>query len=219
MLRVNQIAGFAKKRSGAIGKIAIALVAHTAKHAGSDPDTTSAINTTGASLLVVAVDCIFGGSTVSDSKGNTWVGLTGHTGLALPTCRFYYVKNPTVGTGHTFTATGGNMSFAVLAYSSTDTSANADGDTGGDANAATIQPGSITPGQDDSVVIAALGSLGTGHSIDSGFTIVEDIESAQGGIAIAYLIQTAAAAVNPQWTQGSGASGGLSTVLTSFKHS
>ena len=67
--------------------------------------TTSAIDTTGATLLVALIVTDTGGGTMSDSKGNTWTALTAHSGGTTVTGQLFYVSNPTVGSGHTFTPT------------------------------------------------------------------------------------------------------------------
>jgi hypothetical protein len=128
---------------------------------------------------------------------------------------------------HTFTATASFASIGILAFNHTNTGANADGDTGLDLNAGALAPGSLTPSQDNSVVVTMVGSANqdgqVGHTINGGFTLVDDVigVSASGftGLGTAYLIQTTAAAANPTWTQTGGALGGLSAAMTSFKHS
>src|SRR5262245_14682595 len=85
--------------------MAISLVASLTAAPGGSGGTTAAIDTTGADLLTFSCAYYSGLSptlTVSDSKGNTWIGLTDRAANERGH-RYYYAKNATVGTGHTFT--------------------------------------------------------------------------------------------------------------------
>lgn len=192
-----------------------ALVAHTGTQGAGQPSsiTTPAINTTGATGLIIAVgwwDGV-GNVSVSDSKSNTWAPVTKYV-TSNCSVEFFTCLNPgSVGSGHTFSKTGTDTygSIAVLAFSGTDTTASVDGNSGaGTASGTTQQPGSITPSQNGSVVITALGMSahsGSG-SIDGGFTVSDSfVDGSNYGVALAYLIQTSAAAANPTWTASSGA--------------
>lgn len=202
----------------------IALVANAAV-AGANGGTTGAINTTGATLLVVAISESAGGQvTVSDNKSNTWTVLTGQDG-SQPDSRIYYVANPTVGAGHTFTSTGGST-FSVLsvaAFSGVVTTLPFDQQNGSSAapySNTTAKPGSITPTQDNEVVVCGFGTVsdpGT-LTIDSGFAITNQTPFTGGtnyGGALAYLIQSTAAAVNPEWGFTGTVNGSI--VIASFK--
>lgn len=211
--------------------VPISLVASTAADA---PDgvqaTTPAINTSGATLLTVMVVYYTPGgtATLSDSKSNTWTPLTIYT-ASDGTGQLYYCKNPIVGSGHTFTLTddGGGSDYnalAVAAFSGTNTAANADGDVGaGSASVTTQQPGSLTPSLDNGVVVTGLMFVDSSQvgdaTINSGFTVTNSKSSAVGySVALAYKIQTTAAAVNPTWTSPSAANT-MIAAMTSFKHS
>jgi hypothetical protein len=67
-----------------------------------------------------------------------------------------------------------------------------------------MQPGSITPSQSGALVVTAVGfgSNGDTSSINLGFTIAQHVALTGNtyGIGFAYLIQGAAAAINPTWT-------------------
>src|SRR4051812_5534959 len=70
---------FRRGRSAASGVgVTKALVAHAGAGGASSGSTTSAINPTGANLIVVAVASytVNAAPTLTDSKGNTWTGLT-----------------------------------------------------------------------------------------------------------------------------------------------
>jgi len=156
--------------------------------------------------------------TVSDSKGNTGVALTNVAGASDPQIKLFYVKNPIVGSGHTFTFTGvDNYSpFAVLAFSGTDTTSNVDQENGA-GGSSPLAPGSITPTADNEVIVAAIGGHQSSVSIDSGFTLtINGANAANYGVALAYKVQTTAAAVNPTFT-ASGTGTGMAATIASFK--
>jgi hypothetical protein len=188
--------------------VAIALVNHVLGQLSANTPT-SAIDTTGANLLVISTANVgTAAETISDSKSNTWVALTQQSFASLQTCRIWYAINPTVGTGHTFQSNFvafGSGGMSVTAWSGADTSSPFDVQNGSSAlNGTTGQCGSVTPGVANEVVISAvtLDDPGT-ISIDSGFTITDQAPLVGGlsyGLAQAYLIQTTATAANPTWT-------------------
>lgn len=180
---------------------------HVSLAAGASGGTTSSIDTTGANLLIIAVAYRAAGTSlaVSDSKGNTWTALTAYgasTGIKL-----WYCQGGTVGTGHTFTVSGSliNASIAAMAFSGSAASP-ADQQNGFDdtSSSNSTSPGSITPSQDNCLVITALGSGSalTGAAC-SGYTIVESLltnTNSNRPLALAYAIQTTATATNPAWS-------------------
>lgn len=196
--------------------MAIAFVAGTSA-AGLNGATTSAIDTTGASLLVIMA-ATGAAVTVSDSKGNTWIGGTAQTQSGL-TGRLYYAWNPIVGSGHTFTVSGASSAtaFVVGAYSGVQTSADPlNVQQGGVATGATVAgvgSGTLTPGQNDSLVISGVtfNTAISGFSAQAGFTTVAQTNFVGGtnyGVAQGYLVQTTAAAIPnstvvSQWTTAS----------------
>jgi len=201
--------------------MAITVVASVkAQSTDNNAVTTAAIDTTGAThLFAVISEQLTGGAAPTDSKGNTWA--PGPTNVIQnPGVTSWYVKNPVVGTGHTFTG-GGTTTFPsiyVIASSSTDTAENLDQSNNGASAGGTVQPGSVTPTVDDEIVFTGLAiSNGPSPTIDSGFTLAQGAAStatSYGG-GVAYLIQTTAAAANPTWT--STASGNLASVVATFK--
>src|SRR4051794_19191066 len=79
--------------------------------ASSNGSFTSAINTTGANLIVVSVSTQDSYATVSDSKGNNYTLLLSQVSNdGANRLLFYYCLNPTVGSGHTFS---NNASYGV----------------------------------------------------------------------------------------------------------
>lgn len=166
---------------------------------------TAAVNTTGADLIVVSVSEYSGtGAGLSDSKSNTWTALTQKSGGSggNSKARIYYCAAPTVGSGHTFTWTGGSLeSMEVIAVRGAHA-------TPFDAEAGTTngtQPGSITPSVNGCLVVCELSAdtTATVPTINSGFTAI----GARGYVVSqylqsggAYLIQSTAAAINPTWS-------------------
>jgi hypothetical protein len=88
-------------------------------------------------------------------------------------------------------------------------------------NVTSIATGTVTPAQNDSLVITALGhnTLSATPTIDSGFTVsdrVAVVAANNYGGALAYLVQTAAEAVTPTWSW-SGTPSSPSTTIAIFK--
>lgn len=207
---------------------AIALVAHTvAQSTNSNAVTSSAIDTSGASLLVLAINFIqtSGPGTINDSKGNAWVLATNvSAGSGQINTSLYYVKNPTVGSGHTFTGgtTACFCTIFIAAFSGTDTSANVDQSNSATASpVTTLQTGSVTPTTNNQLLVTSIAGASTSavYSINSSFTVIDTVSVIAGqayGGALAYLVQGTAGAVNPQWS-ATGAADTLVTVIDTFK--
>lgn len=205
--------------------MAIALVAHTgAASTDSFSVTTGAIDTSGATLLVMG-NPYANPYTASDSKSNTWV-VAATVGASAPFCSIQYVKNPTVGSGHTFTISSTTPaavpSVCVAAFSGTDTTANRDQENTAQNDATTtLAVPSTTPTTANQLLVTVLAIGATASlSIDGGFTIADQVTLVGGlayGSGLAYLIQTTATAASPTWT--STVSGKLRTGLDTFKAS
>lgn len=188
--------------------------------------TSSAINTTGATLLVMSVADFSHDSTtdtISDSKGNTWVALTNRVASTI-NGTIWYVANPTVGSGHTFTCAGNYIGCSVAAFSGVTTTSPFDQENGAaTASATTLQPGSITPSQAGTLVVTGLGvntATIVPGTIDSGFTVADSWGGTVGdsvGMNLAYKVQTSAVAENPTWTESGGAA--LVSEISSWKAS
>ncbi|HEX7769696.1 MAG TPA: hypothetical protein VF422_06670 [Dokdonella sp.] len=189
--------------------------------ADGDTVTTSGINTAGADLLVaiVAQESAVADAAFSDSKGNTWTKLTGQTESPGKSV-LYWCRPTSVGSGHTFTATQSSSrpSVCVEAWSGSATSPfdqqnGAHSSDGG----ATLATGSVTPTQDNELVIAGAAARGqTVSSIDGGFTLANSQagSATNDGAAIAYLVQTSATAANPTWTFGTAGSIKMALIAT-----
>ena len=183
------------------------------KSAGSSDTTnvtTAAISTVGANLIVAVTIKISGGSqTFSDNQSNSYTALTVWNGSSQPQLTIYYKQAPTTNASHTFTLSGGAtypaLSVAAFAGVASSPFDQQNGNNG--AATTTLTTGSITPGQNNELVIAGLGYfMGSTVSINGGFTIptggTTDYTVNSWGVSLAYLIQTSAAAANPQWAMG-----------------
>src|SRR5216684_1966690 len=141
--------------------MAFSLIANTLKQTSDGSNvTTTAIDTTGANLIVLlTVDNA--NHTPTDSKSNTWTGLTVKAVNTVNT-RLWYSLGPTVGSGHTFTLTGVSSlpCIAAAAYSGAKTSSAFDVENGSNPGSGTsIQPGNVTPSQDGELVIYGTGDI------------------------------------------------------------
>jgi hypothetical protein len=182
---------------------------------GGSSVTTGAIDTSTATLLVVHVADYVGAtaSTISDSKSNTWTPLTAIGSSTMCRSHLFYCSSPSVGSGHTFTATkvSGNTypSIEVSAWTGAPTYDQESG------HAQTTvptdnQPGSLTPPVDNCLFVTGLcyeiSELDGNVTIDSSFTklLNNNFTSGQAmGGAFGYFEQTTAAAKNPKWDYAS----------------
>lgn len=189
----------------------------------SAQNTTSGVDTTGADLIILSVGQSTSGSTTpSDSKSNTWTALTKSNGVSDGATRIYYCYNPTVGTGHTFSA---GLSYTVVSFHAFSGSASSPFDVengNGTASGSTMPTGSITPSVDGELIIAALGmgNTTTGTTIDSSFTgtvVTEATGYVTYGGGQAYFIQSTAGAINPAWSSATGFSSAYAAAIASFK--
>jgi hypothetical protein len=202
------------------------LVAHTsALTSNHQTVTTSALNTNGANFILVAAAAVIHAGTVTDSNRNTWTalppnGLAGNgAGMHL-----FYCYNPIVSSAQTFTYSDPGIvypSIAVAAFSGV--AANPFDVQNGSyvfSGSGTVQTGSITPTQDGELIISAIGDQSnSADSINNSFNIIEHQNYGNGfGISLAYLIQGAAAPINPSWTMGTQTPGAYQAyTVASFK--
>lgn len=190
--------------------MAIAFVNSASTAGGSGGGTTNAVDTSGANLVVYGRPR-FSAPTITDSKSNTITPLTEQTAVA-PNYLMLYAENAVTGASHDATAAGGSSfsSLIMSAYSGAATSSVLDQQAGASGVSVNRAPGSLTPSEDNCLVVTGIGWDGDGLvlSIDGGFTIREQEAYSGGnnyGTAMADLIQTTAANANPLWTwDGSG---------------
>lgn len=185
------------------------LIANATQQAtgASTGATTAAVDTTGANLLIVHASCYGGGDapTISDSKGNTWTARISVGGGTDARSSIWYCYGGTVGSGHTFTISGTNTYAVVYVQAWSGIAASAyDVENGANANATTIQPGSVTPSQNNVLIVSGFSENRGAFTatVDSGFTISNQNSPVGGqavGGAFAYKILTAGGATNPTW--------------------
>ena len=188
---------FAAGGGGGGGLSLVASVSAVGVGNAGDP-TTSAIDTTGANLIVAAIYYVTGASSLAivDSASNTWTPLTSRGGSLI--AKMYYCAAPTTSGTHTFSLDGNNSfsGIAVAAFSGANASPFE-----AESGAAATQPGSITPAGDGRLFVTAWGrNDATTLTINSGFTIAQQTAYAPGAgleVGLAYKIQTTAGAENP----------------------
>ena len=193
--------------------MAYALIANTSK---ASPDhlaiTTDPINTTNANLLIIVDSCdVSAPATPTDSKSNSWTGLTAKIGTNNY-LRIWYSIPTSVGAGHTFTSNSTFASVTAMAFSGAAASSVYDGQETGAVNnvgSTSLATGAITPSQDNCLVITGHGEEGAsvGQAVDSGFATIDatyystGIGGAAYGGGGSWKVQTTpAASVNPTWS-------------------
>lgn len=179
--------------------------------------TTSAIDTTGAtSIVVVIVDGAgSAASGVADSASNTWGSpVIGPLTVGSVRLQAWICAGPTTSATHTFSATGGAIygpTLSAIAFSGTLTASVLDQyDSDTVTGASTIQPGSITPTEDNEMLVTAVGSNDGITVVDAPFSPADGYVSPSGqhqGAALAISLQTTATARNPTWNWGFAANG------------
>lgn len=204
--------------------MSIALVGSIAHDKGANTFSTTGFDTTGASLLVAGIGRFAAVTpTLSDSKFNTLNALTEQSNLGDPACRLYYAENPAVGSSHTATATGSNIfsAFVFAAFSGAAIASVFDQQNGATALDTSLAPGSITPTEDNELVVTgfSVNFGGDNPTVGSGFSTPVG-ENAVAGVCdsfwMAYLVQTSASSVNPTWSH-TDVNRHLAAVSASFK--
>lgn len=200
------LAGVGQLTSTASPTTSILRVAHATMTGSAGGGTTAAINTTGATILIMVCSNFQGVGTFTptDSRTNAWTTCTPQAGVNGVSTIFYAI-NPSVGTGHTFTYPGSFGTAEIMAFSGIVTVSPFDTENAGVTVSGTTQhTGSVTPAQAKSLIIAGMSSSAADPvTIDSGFTISDQsafVSSTSFACAAAYLIQSSASAVNPLWT-------------------
>jgi hypothetical protein len=193
----------------------MALLTHAVAVATGGADaTTSAISTTGATLIVVGIENISNGVNVTDSASNTWTFGTLFNASSSRKGQMAYCVNPTTSGTHTFSLLAAGGAFypvlTVAAFSNTPAGAFVSEATAAETVSAgtTVQVGSsITPANANNLLVTFVGGDAFATiSVDSGFTTTDTSGKVGGtfqGGGLAYIIQTAATAKQPTWTVGS----------------
>lgn len=197
---------------------------HAADNSGSA--TSTAVDTTGSTLLVISCSWYSPvgteAITASDSKSNTWTGLTAIHQVTMAT-QIFYVNSatPTVGSGHTFNCAG-TTTYPVVGFVAASGGKAAPFDqqsNNWNSGVTSVTTGSISPTEDNELVIAAMTGDGSSSlTINGGFT-TRSTTNISGGVTmsggIATLVQTTGATAGPTWSW-SGTSG-ATAVIASFK--
>lgn len=173
--------------------------------------TSAAQDTTGVKFLVANAVCFTGTPLApTDSKGNTWTGLTLRT-TSSANGKLFYVLNPVVGTGHTFTSTNCSGSevtfFGAFTWDTAQTlSFDAGTDLGNTASGNTIILPALTPSVADTLLIVGTSINSTiVATIDQSFVIAEHIENTafeDGILAWRQYPSTSALTVTITYTSG-----------------
>lgn len=197
---------------------------------GSTTGTSGAIDSTGATLLVIII--LDGNSgavgTLTDSKSNTWHALTQYgnaagSGEAVIYYSYDKAGSPlSVGSGHTCSTSGAFPFFVFTAFNGTVTSPTnpLETSTGNVVSASTtIQPGSLTGAESGALYILGVGGYTSNFvSVDSGFTTLINANLVGGtnfsGFSF-YLVQGSASALNPTTTVN--LANGLGAAFAVFK--
>lgn len=190
--------------------MAVTLVAHVTTDVTSSPATSSAIDTTGAGLIVVGVTV--GGApatnSITDNKANQWTALTAASGTGRNGLRMFYAKRPLVGAGHTFTdSAGSNGSMIVSAFSGILVDPfDGQGTGSSGAGSTSLDAGLVSPIHDYELIVTCFTiDDPAGNTIAcAGFTVIDTFDVVVGstyGLSMAYQVQGVKTPVNPHWTR------------------
>lgn len=181
--------------------------------------TTDLMNTTNATLLVVSLaeynNCVYNYAP-TDSMGNSWHFIPGsNSSNGVEIGGLWYAWDhagppPVVGPGHTFSYHDVFHPFVVAAFSGTKTTGDPlDGSaTSVASSASSIQVPSLTPSQAGELGISGLAFSSNGggsRPAVTAMTLVDWLYSSSspgvGAAALAYVVQTAATAISPTWSE------------------
>jgi hypothetical protein len=204
-----------------------ALIAHTGViNDGSNPITSSPINTTGADLFVIFAvkqnDVVIA---PTDSQSNTWVSCGASVALAFgDVVKGFYVASPTTSSSHTFSMIGVDNPHIVVGAYSGSVASPLDQYNGILDPGVPFQPGSITPTENGELIIACLSGLWGGTPTINSGTITDSQEFSLSpftyySLAQAYFVQSTAATVNPTWDNYTDGYNDIGGIIVSFKGS
>ncbi len=209
--------------------MAISLLDHKIAQGNTLTATTASFDSSGATLIVIGISSFQSNpAAASDNKGNTWSPLTAQSLSASCHMRLYYCVNPTVGSGHTFTASHASACYptvGVRAYTSGgvfDLESGTD-NSGGGASTTLVLGTSFTPSVNNCVAVSgcAWGDV-TSAGTSTYFTNMDQMPlvSAQSfGLIMGDVVQTTASAIsggaNALWGWTSSVIAG--TRIASFK--
>lgn len=198
------------------------------KGTGSQSAVTTAIDTTGATLLV----CGIGGAyettgttpSISDNAGNVWNWIRRDTSNGYQTEFLLYCPNPITKSGYTFSAAypDGYLNIMLIAaynVGSGITISTLDQHNGNSVTTRTLthfQPGSITPTTNNQLIVT-IETTGNAPNatVDSPYiTLIQVPSNLSYQSALGYYSQPTLAATNPNWV---GTSDGWAAAVASFK--
>lgn len=179
--------------------------------------TTGAIDTTGATILAAVVSHFDLTNTLSDSNGNIWTATTLRQ-AASSKAQLFYVLNPAVGSGHTFTVSGAGATYptlTVLAFSLASPAYHSEN--GAFVSATTMSSGVVTPPTAPALVVSGLVCGGSPTSVSGGGLVIAENVAFSGGLhmggAIAWELQNPAAARDALWAWSGTASAAAATIV------
>lgn len=174
---------------------------------GTTSVVTSAFDSTGATLITVWIGSLDGTPTVTDNQGNTYtLGTNSNSGTFHG--RFAHCVSPTTSATHTVTVASSQDPSIIVAWFDATGAFDTQSTPNTGSSVTTLSPGSVTPSADGALVLASLmhyrdaGAI-TSLSIGSSYTIIVNVDSVSAtrvGVALAYLIQGTAGAINPSWS-------------------
>jgi hypothetical protein len=192
---------------------AITVVSGTNVCAGSSDGTTvstAAVDTTGATLIVASVsDHPANSGTISDSQTLTWTTSLSSANATGSEVKLFFAVATSTNASHTFTYSGASTfpAICVIAFAGTHATTPYTGqESTATAASNSVQPGSLTPSEDNCVVVSGLSfndNAGQTFSISGGWTIAGQVAYSGGqhfGVGLGYSIQTTATASNPTWS-------------------
>lgn len=169
--------------------------------------TSASVNMIGADLLVVGTGEQGSFNSLTDSESNVYTALRGTPDYNGAGVSLHYCVGPTVSSAMTFTLGGTGTYPAMAASGWSGSHASPYDQVSSDANvfSTTIQPGSITPSEDDCLLVTFVETVTTDTvpSVSSPFAVLQAADGVSGicyGYGLAYEIQTTATARNPTWT-------------------
>jgi len=188
--------------------MAITHVASVGAGGSATTVTTGTVDTSGADCLIAVVSRYEDevGGTLTDSKSNTWTPVSLLPEFTVRCSIWYSAGSPTVGSGHTFTYAGTDVyaSVAVMAFAGVHATPLDQEEAEAVGAVTTIGTGSITPTEDNELVVSGLACIDDGtYAVDESMTIAYQTPYDSGqhfGLAAAYKIQTTAAAIAPDWS-------------------
>ena len=201
--------------------MAIAFIDYCDGGGNGSTATTSAMDSTGADLLIVSVETYNNTapkSGLSDNKSNTFIELA-HISNGTSDQRVFLCRNPSVGTGHTFTYSLGASypGISAAAFSGVGVLVGSEYTT---ATASTITSGSLSTTSNGSLFFFSVGSANvvTQSSISSSFVELSDLAGVANyymGIHTSYKIQSTAGSESPTSTMS--ASNSLNSAFLVFE--